>query len=79
MTISKEIIDFVKIKLENCQSKVDIAKDLKISLRTVQSIHSGQRIVGRTQNIRKHMYKADSKIKQVMQTMSTMSAKKYAI
>ena len=47
MIISEEIIDLVKIKLENCQSKVDIEKDLKISLRIVQSIYSGQQIVGR--------------------------------
>jgi len=66
MTISKEITDLVKIKLENLQSKVDIAKDLKISLRTVQSIHSGQRLVGRTQKVRKRTSKTDSKIKQAM-------------
>jgi len=70
MTISKEIIDLVKIKLENCQSKVDIAKDLKISLWAVQLIHSSQRIVGRAQKVRKHTSKADLKIKQTMQAIS---------
>jgi len=62
---------------------VDIAKDLKISLRTVQSIHSSQRIVGRAQKVRKRTPKADSKIKQAMQVISksssTVSTKKYAI
>ena len=80
MTISKEIIDLGKIKIENCQSKVNIVKDLKISLRTMQSIHSGQRIVGRAQKVKKRTSKADSKIKQAMQTISkggcTVSAKK---
>ena len=83
MTISEEIIDLVKIKLEICQSKVNITKDLKISLRTVQSIHSGQRILGRAQKVRKRTSKADSKIKHSMQAISksniTASAKKYAI
>jgi len=51
MIIFKEISDLVKIKIENCHSKVDIAKDSKISLRTVQSIHSGQQIVGNAQKV----------------------------
>jgi len=58
---------------------VDIAKNLKISLLTVQSIHSGQR----AQKVRKRTSKTDLKIKQAIQDMSkggsTVSAKKYAI
>jgi len=76
MTISKKIINLVKIKLENCQSKVDIVKDPKISLRAVQSIHSSQRIVGRSQKVKKCTFKADSKIKQAMQAIR--SCRKFA-
>ena len=60
----------MKIQLENCQSKVDIGKDLKISFWTVQLIHSGQRIAGRAHKVRKRTSKADTKIKQTMQAIS---------
>jgi len=45
----------------------------------MQSIHCGQQIVGRAQELRKCTSKADSKIKQAMQAISkggiTVSAK----
>ena len=62
MTISKKIIHFVKMKLLNCQPKVYIAKEMKISLRTVELIASGSRVLRCVQKVWKRISKADSKI-----------------
>jgi len=69
MTISKQIIELVKLKLVNSMSKVDIAKELQISLRTVQSIASGSRVLGCVQKVRKRMAKSNSIIKRAVKVL----------
>jgi len=50
--ISEEIINFVKIKLVSGQYKVDITRELKVSVWTVQSVTNVQRTLERSTQAR---------------------------
>ena len=51
MTISEEITNLIKMKIMTGDHKVNIAKELKVSLQTVQSVASGQRTLGLLKNV----------------------------
>jgi len=65
MTISKEIINLVKIKLVSGQRIVDIVRELKVSVRTVQFVANGQRTKARL-----FKNKVDMSVKRAMKKIS---------
>jgi len=70
MTISEEIINLVKIKLVSGHPKVDIARELKVSVRTVQSVANGQRTLERSTKARLCKNKVDMSVKRAMKKIS---------
>ena len=70
MTISEEIINLVKIKLVSWQPKVDIARELKVSVWKVQSVENGQRTLERSTKARLCKNKVDMSVKRAMKKIS---------
>jgi len=70
MTISEEIINLVKIKLVSGQPKVDIARELKVSVRTVQSVANGQRTLEHSTKARLCKNKVELSVKRAMKKIS---------
>ena len=75
MTISDEIIQLMKSKLTHGMPKVDIAKDLNISLRTVQMISSGQRSTRCSNKVKKRINKSNSSIKRAVRVINKEGAR----
>ena len=61
MTISEEITNLIKMKIMTGDHKVNIAKELKVSLRTVQSVANGL-----SKNVKRRQAKADSFVKRAI-------------
>jgi len=70
MTISEEIINLVKLKLVSGQCKVNIAKDLNVSVRTVQSVANGQRTLRHSTKTGKCQKTLDMSVKRAMRTIN---------
>ena len=65
MTISEEII-----KLVSGQYKVNIERELKVSVHTVQFVTNGQRMLERSTQARVCKYKVDISVKRAMKRIS---------
>jgi len=66
MTISEEIINLMKIKLVSEQLKVDIVRELKVSVRTVQCVANEQRTLERSTKARLCKNKVNMSVKRAM-------------
>ena len=67
----------VKIKFVSGQHKVDINRELKVSVRTVQSLTNGQRTLERSSQARVCKYKVDMSVKRANKKISKEDIRVY--